>query len=121
MSNKFSISQRLKSFGYAFSGLVTLVTDQHNARIHLVATVFVILLGFYVELTRVEWLILLLIIAVVWLGEALNSAVEYLADATVPEQHPLIKKAKDVAAAGVLIAAFAALFVGLLIFLPYLS
>lgn len=121
MSNKFSVVERLKSFRFAFSGLVTLVVDQHNARVHLVATVFVVLLGCYVDLAVGDWIILILTMSIVWLGESLNSAVEYLSDAVVPEQHPLIKKAKDVAAAGVLVAAIGALVIGLLIFVPYFS
>ena len=120
MADKFSITKRLKSFSYAFSGLVTLVAEQHNIRIHLMATIVIISLGFYVNLTRVDWAILSLTISIVWMSEALNSAVEYLADAAIPEQHPIIKKSKDVAAAGVLITACCALVVGLLIFFPHI-
>lgn len=120
MTEKFSITARIKSFSFAFAGLKILVTEQHNARIHLMVTIAVVILAYYFQVTVGEWLVFILIISIVWLGEALNSAIEYLADAAVPEQHPLIKKAKDVAAAGVFISAVAALIIGILIFLPYI-
>jgi diacylglycerol kinase len=78
----------------------------------------VIALGLYLELPRGDWVFLLFAVGLVWMAEALNSAVEYLADAAVPEQHPLVKKAKDVAAAGVLLASLAAALVGAMVFLP---
>jgi diacylglycerol kinase (ATP) len=59
--------------------------------------------------------------ALVWLGEALNTAVELLADAVSPTPHPLIGRAKDVAAGGVLLAAGAAVVIGLMVFIPYLT
>ncbi|MCX2979258.1 diacylglycerol kinase family protein [Halieaceae bacterium IMCC14734] len=110
---------RVRSFGYAFQGLATLVREQHNARIHVAATLVVAAAGWNFEVSRLEWVILLLTVALVWLSEAMNSALEYLADATVPEQHPLVGKAKDVAAAGVLICAGVAVLVAALVFIPY--
>ena len=120
MSKRFSVAARLGSFRHAFRGLGTLLREEHNARIHLAATLAAVGLGFYLDVSRMEWALLAIVIALVWLTEALNSAVEYLADALHPEQHPLIGKAKDVAAAAVLAAAFGALLVGALVFLPYL-
>lgn len=113
-----SIRDRLNSFVYAFAGLRTLVLEQANARIHLLATVIVIGLGLYQGLGRLEWVAILLCIAMVWCAEALNTSLEYLCDALHPEQHPLIKRAKDVAAAGVLVCAIISIAVAGLIFLP---
>jgi diacylglycerol kinase len=113
-----SVKDRLKSFGYAFQGLRTLVLEQTNARIHLLATVFVIGLGLNQGLTRLEWVAILLCVALVWCAEALNTSLEYLCDAVHPEQHPLIGRAKDVAAAGVLVCAVVSVAVAVLIFLP---
>ena len=110
----------LRSFGYAGTGLITLLREQANARIHLLATVLVVGAGLLLNVQRSDWLILLLCIALVWVAEALNTALEYLCDATVEEQHPLIGKAKDIAAAGVLIAAAISALAGLLVLLPYL-
>ena len=97
-----------------------LLREQANARIHLLATALVVVAALLLQVDRRDWLILLLCIALVWLAEALNTALEYLADATVREPHPLVRKAKDVAAAGVLIAALIAGLVGLLLLFRYL-
>ncbi|MAX80621.1 MAG: diacylglycerol kinase [Crocinitomicaceae bacterium] len=115
---KFSLRKRIKSFGYAFSGIATLLKEEHNARIHAVATVCVIVAGIYFKVSVTEWIALVFAIGLVFALEAVNTAIEALADFASPEQHPLIKKAKDVAAAAVLIGAFAAAAVGLFIFLP---
>ena len=119
MSERFSITARVRSFGYAAHGLRTLIREQHNARIHLLASLVVVGVAFYLQVSRLDWLLLVLTIALVWLAEAMNTALEYLADAAVPEQHPLIGKAKDVAAAGVLICAGLAVAVAGLVFIPY--
>lgn len=116
----FSLKARLRSFVNAAHGLRYLVAEQHNARIHLVATLVVIAAGWYLEVSPLEWCVLLLTMALVWAAEAINTAVEYLADAAVPERHPLIRRAKDIGAAGVLITAVAAVVVGAVIFVPYL-
>ncbi|MFK8051245.1 MAG: diacylglycerol kinase family protein [Halioglobus sp.] len=112
------LSQRSESFGYAFRGVVTLIKEQPNAQIHALATIGVVALAFYCEISPSEWRSLILMVSLVWLAEGLNTSLEYLADAAVPEQHPLIEKAKDVAAAAVLITAFFAVVMAALIFLP---
>ncbi len=96
---------RIKSFGYALEGIGTLIVTQRNAQIHLLATLVVIGTGLWLQLHASDWILLFTSISIVWIAEALNTAIEYLADAQTKEQHPLIKKAKDVAAAAVLIAA----------------
>ena len=117
---KFSISKRIRSFGYAFSGIATLLRDEHNSRIHLFAMVCVIVCGFIFDISATEWCVVALCCGGVLMAEAMNSAVEALADLVSPEFHPLIKKAKDVGAAGVLMMAIAAASAGLIIFLPKL-
>ncbi|WP_295875555.1 diacylglycerol kinase family protein [uncultured Zhongshania sp.] len=115
----FSLPARLASFRYAFNGLMTMIIEQRNAQIHLVATIAVLALGVLTGLNSVEWILLMLAITLVWIAEALNTALEYLADAAVPETHELVGKAKDVAAAGVLIAAAFSLIVALWAFWPF--
>lgn len=110
---------RVKSFQHASAGLWTLMRTQPNARIHLVATVFVIAAGWWFGLSKPDWLWITIAIISVWMAEALNTALEFLADAVHPDQHPLIKHAKDVSAAAVLISALGAVVIGLLVFLPY--
>jgi diacylglycerol kinase (ATP) len=115
------LRERYRSFGHAFRGLHTLVRTQHNARIHLVAAAGVVTAGWFVELAVSEWVLLTLTITLVFLAEALNTALEFLADAVMPTRHPLIEKSKDVAAAGVLLAAIASLVVGSLLFGPRIA
>lgn len=90
--------------------------SEHNAWIHLVATLAVVVAGFALGLTRIEWLAVLLAVGLVWTAEALNTAIEALGDAVSKEPHPEIGRAKDLAAAGVLFAAMTAIGVAVLVF-----
>ncbi|MEM1319962.1 MAG: diacylglycerol kinase family protein [Bacteroidota bacterium] len=112
------LKQRLNSFRYAFEGLFDLVKSQPNAKIHLFATTVVIIAGFYFSISPTEWMLVTLAIVGVLSAEAFNTALEYLTDLVSPDYHLLAKKTKDVAAAGVLIMAFGAIIIGLIIFLP---
>jgi diacylglycerol kinase (ATP) len=115
----FSAAARLRSFVFAARGLRTMLVSQHNAWIHASATFAVITLGLSLGLSRLEWLSLVLAIVCVWTAEALNTAIEFLCDVASPEFHPLIEKAKDVAAGAVLICALGALAIGVLVLGPY--
>lgn len=95
-----------------------MLKSQQNAWIHAVATAIVIVAGFAVGLDRAEWCLIILAIISVWTAEALNTAFEFLCDVASPEYHPLVEKAKDVAAGAVLICAIGALVIGLLVFIP---
>ncbi|MFK7732110.1 MAG: diacylglycerol kinase family protein [Pseudomonadales bacterium] len=119
-SESFSLASRLRSFSYAISGLLKLVSTEHNAWIHAVATISVFGLAWQCGITRFEWMVLLLAVAMVWVAEALNTAVEYLANAVSLEFNPHIKHAKDIAAGAVLLAALFAAALGSLVFYPYL-
>ena len=120
MEKPFSLAERARSFRYAFSGLAELLRSQHNARVHLFASLLVVIVGLSLGVTRIEWCALLLAMMLVWIAEALNTALEFLCNLVSPDFHPLIKKTKDVAAASVLISAAGAVVIGVLIFLPYL-
>ena len=115
-----SIRRRLNSVHFALKGVTDLVKSQPNARIHLFATTLVIIAGFYFNISRIEWIAVIFCIAMVFSLEAVNTALEYLTDLVSPEHHPLAGKAKDVAAAAVLIAVIGAVAVGLLVFIPHL-
>src|SRR5947208_16833559 len=117
----FQFTGRLRSFKYAFQGIATTLRSQHNAWIHAAATVLVVIAGFVLHLPRLDWCLIILAIAAVWTAEALNTAFEFLADATTKEFHPVVGQAKDVAAGAVLITALAAAVVGLLVFVPHLQ
>ncbi|HEY7310004.1 MAG TPA: diacylglycerol kinase family protein [Gemmataceae bacterium] len=111
-------ASRLASFRHAFAGWRHVLRTQRNAWIHAIASVAVFAVSFWLGLERIEWAILLLTVALVWTAEFVNTAVEALADLLSPDIHPLAKVAKDVAAAAVLIAALAAVGVGLLVLGP---
>ncbi|MDB4975308.1 MAG: Diacylglycerol kinase [Myxococcaceae bacterium] len=117
---KFSMEARLRSFLYAGRGIGTMIRSQHNAWVHAVASLLVIALGLVAGLTRLEWFVLVLAIVAVWTAESINTAFEFLCDVTSPEFHPLVEKAKDVAAGAVLITAVGATAIGALVFVPYL-
>jgi diacylglycerol kinase len=115
------LSNRLKSFGYAFQGIRTLVTTQPHAQLHLLATIVVVTAGIRVGLRRWEWVAIMLCIGMVWMAEALNTALEFLADEVSLEQRERIGKAKDVAAAGVLIVAMISVVIAALVFWNHLA
>ena len=95
-----------------------LFRDERNAWIHLTAALIVTLLGAFLGLSRTEWMIVVMVIAVVIAAEAFNSALERLCDRVSAEYHPLIGQAKDLAAGAVLITAIGAALVGLILFVP---
>lgn len=109
---------RLRSFRYAWRGVVYLVRTQGNARLHLASTILVIIFGVVLRVTRSEWCLLALAAGMVWAAEALNSAIEYLADHVCTEHHERIGRVKDMAAGGVLLAAIAAAIIGGCVFIP---
>jgi diacylglycerol kinase (ATP) len=116
----FDIRQRIGSFGFAFKGLRYLLATQHNARIHLVATIVVVAAAFYFRLAAAEWILLLIVVGMVWVAEAVNTALELLIDLVSPQKHPMAGHAKDVAAAAVLITTMVAVLVGVILFLPHI-
>lgn len=116
----FSLQARARSFRFAFAGGRVLLTTQHNAWIHAAATVLVVIGGLTTRLAPLEWALLALAMGLVWAMEAMNTAVELLADEVSLEQRPGIGKAKDVAAFGVLAAAVAAALIGMFVFVPHL-
>ena len=107
-----------RSFYFAFAGLFYLFRTQRNARIELVIGLIVCAFAWWLKVSRVEWAILVVMIAMVLILEGLNTALEAVVDLASPDLHPLAKTAKDVAAAMVLIAAIASVGVGLLILGP---
>lgn len=114
----FSWRARARSFVYAFHGMRALFRYEHNAWIHAVAATLAIILGIILRISALEWIVVIILIGAVLALESVNSAVEALADKISPEFSPLIKKAKDLAAAAVLFMAIAALISGIIIFIP---
>jgi diacylglycerol kinase len=117
-SKKFSLKSRFESFKFAFNGIGSLLKNEHNSRVHLTVATLAIALGFILKINLIEWSLLIIVIAIVFLTELLNSALETLADSIDPEWNEKIMKAKDYAAAAVLISAILAVVVGGIIFIP---
>lgn len=117
---RFSLRARARSFVDAGAGVLYVLASQHNARIHVAVTLAVLAAGAGFGVSRLEWCALLAAIALVWAAEALNTALETLADAVAPERHPLVGRAKDAAAGAVLLAALGAAAIGLLVLGPHL-
>jgi diacylglycerol kinase (ATP) len=99
----FSLRARAQSFVDAGRGIALLLANEPNARLHAAAAIAVVGLGAWLGLSRAEWCWIALAIALVWVAEGLNSALESLADAVHPERDPRIGRAKDVAAGAVLV------------------
>lgn len=115
---QFSILKRIKSFGFAFNGLKISIEEEHNSRVHLLATICVIIAGFAFKISTFEWISIVIAIGFVFTLELINSAIENISDFVSPEKHESIKKIKDLAAAGVLLSALTALIVAFIIFIP---
>jgi diacylglycerol kinase (ATP) len=110
----------VRSFGYAFEGVVAMLRSQPNAWVHLVAACLALGLGLALGLSAVELALIVLTIGVVLAAEAANTALEHVCDLVSPDYHPLVKRAKDISAAAVLLAAAAAVLVAALVYIPHL-
>jgi diacylglycerol kinase len=115
---QFSISKRLKSFVFALNGLKILMKDEHNSRIHFVISVLVIVASVLFGLNTYEWIAIIFSIGLVFTAEIINTAIENIADFLTIEHNQKIKIIKDLSAASVLISAFTAFAIGLIVFLP---
>lgn len=120
MSRKFSRSERLRSFRFALLGLRYLLASEHNARLHLLATVAVVALAVLLGVSLNEWRWLFLAVALVWIAEAFNTSLERLGDAVTSENDPNVGHAKDVAATAVMLASLVSALIGLTVFGPHL-
>jgi diacylglycerol kinase len=114
------IKSRWASIKIAFEGLLFVFRTQKNAWIHLSITVLVLVVGVLVDLSRLEWIAIVITLGMVWAAETFNTAMEVLIDFVSPEQRPAAKTCKDISAAGVLIAALMSILVGGLVFGPRL-
>ncbi len=110
----------IKSFGYAFEGLLTAIKTERNIKIHLVATVFVVILGLYLGLSAVQWCLVVFAIGSVLVSELFNTSIERLSSIIAGgKQSQSIKTVKDISAAAVFISAITALVIGIFVlFIP---
>jgi diacylglycerol kinase len=121
MASKHSgfLISRIRAFGYAFSGWWYVIRTQRNAWIHMVVSIVVIILSFFLNISAYGWALIVLAIAMVWIAEFLNTALEAVVDlAANRQEHELARIGKDVGAAAVLIAAISSIIIGLLVLGP---
>ncbi len=114
------LAARIASFRHALNGLGAAIRSEGNIRVHLLATIVVVALGFALGVSAAEWAALLGAMALVWMAELFNTALETLCDIVRPELSDKVKRVKDIAAAAVLLSAVAAAIIGGLVFLPYI-
>lgn len=106
------------SFKYAFEGVHRELKEEQNLKIHILIMILVIIAGFILKLSPMEWIICIILFGFVIALELINTAIELTVDLAMPEIHPKAKAAKDIAAAAVLISATCSVIIGLIIFLP---
>ncbi len=107
-----------EKFSNAFRGMYIAFKVTRHAFIHVIATLIVVVLGFYFKISSFEWIALVFAIGFVLVSEVFNTAIEIDMDLTSPEYHPYARDTKDVAAGAVLLSSFVAIVVGLIVFLP---
>jgi undecaprenol kinase len=108
----------LRSFYYAMIGIASAIKSERNLKIHLTLSLLVIFLGFAFSITRIEWLIVILVLGGMLCSELINTAIERVVDLATEDYHPLAKQAKDIAAGAVLLYAITSVVVGIVIFGP---
>lgn len=106
------------SFKYAFEGVHRELKEEQNLKIHILIMILVIIAGFILKLSPMEWIICIILFGFVIALELINTAIELTVDLAMPEIHPKAKAAKDIAAAAVLVSATCSVIIGLIIFLP---
>ena len=114
------VKRLVKSFKYAFRGLVKTVREEQNLHIQITAGCLVVILAWFFQVTRLEWIMLIFAICLVILTEIINSAVERVTDVLKPRINSYVKEIKDIMAAAVMLASLLALVVGFIIFWPYI-
>lgn len=119
-NKKFIFGKRIRSFKYALEGLLHLIRQEPNARIHIIAAIVAIMCGWYLGIDKSEWLAVILCIGIVFTTEIINTAVENICDYISPAYHHKIKIIKDLAAAAVLVSAVMAVVIAGCIFGPKL-
>lgn len=115
---KFKSKKIVNSFKYAFDGFKQSLKTERNMKIHIIIMLLVILCGFIFKISKLEWIICIILFSAVISGELFNTAIETVVDIAMPEKNDKAKIAKDVSAAGVLIIAISSAIIGLIIFIP---
>jgi len=115
---KFSVKNRVKSFKYAFNGILYAIRSQHNMWIHISILILVIIAGLFFNIAHIEWIVIAIVSGMVLMAEMFNTAIEVFLDAKYPNKNKAVGLVKDIAAGSVLLAAIAAAITGFIIFVP---
>ncbi len=118
---KLNLKKLARSFHYAFRGVIRLLTDQQNARIHASATILVGILAYLLDVSRIEATILFMAVIMVFAMEIMNTAIEKICDLIDEKDNDKIRFIKDGMAGAVLIASVIAVVVAIFIFLPHIE
>lgn len=110
----------MKRFLYPIQGFITLLKKDVNFMIHLIAAILVVMFSFYFQITKIEWLFVIIAIFSVLFMEVINTSVEYVVDLVTEDYHELAKHAKDTAAFAVLLSSIMSAIIGIIIFMPYI-
>ena len=108
----------INSFKYAFNGIKLCIQDEQNMIIHFTVATLVIIFAFIFKISKIEWIICLLLIGLVLMMELINTAIENICDLVTKDKNPYIKIAKDTAAGSVLVMSIVSAIIGLMIFIP---
>ncbi|TYR35362.1 diacylglycerol kinase family protein [Sphingobacterium phlebotomi] len=119
-NKKLTFGKRIESFKYAIEGMLHLIRQEPNVRIHIIAAIAAVICGWYLDINKNEWLVIIVCIGIVFTTEIINTAIENICDYISPTQHHKIKIIKDLAAAAVLVSAIMSVVVASCIFLPKL-
>lgn len=119
--SKFSPKRIVRSFKFAFEGIWSGIHSEANWTIGIIEAAVVIWAGVYLNISKSDWIIVILLIGLVLYSELCNSAIEAIVDSFTPEEHPKAKLAKDFSAGSVVILIIAAAIIGSIVFWPYLS
>jgi undecaprenol kinase len=118
---KTELSRIVKSFSYAIEGLISAIKKERNLQIHFFISILVVGLSFFLNITKIEWSIIIILIGGMLCLELMNTAIERVVDLVTKEYHPLAKLAKDISAAAVFLFALVSVVVGLIIFSGYIA
>ena len=121
MEPKNSSNRKILTFKYALEGIISALKEEPNLKFHFLAGVFVIISGVVLQISWIDWIIIIFLIGFVISVELTNTAIEAIVDAFTDKEHPGAKLAKDISAGAVLISAITSAIIGAAIFLPYLS
>lgn len=112
--------RRILSFKYAFSGIKEAIKEEPNLKFHFFVTFLVIAFGIFFQISKLDWIISIILVGLVISVELTNTAIEAVVDSFVDEIHPKAKLSKDISAGAVLVVSITSAIVGLIIFMPYI-